>query len=258
MRHSRFRHTLGVVSGHIAYWLVGLALGLGLALTVSGAHAFDCSAAEREVIALTNADRTSNGVASLQPRDDLATIARARSYDMAERNYFSHAMPPDGSYFESLLDLAGIAYSQAGENIARNNYPDNETARRAYTGFMNSGSHRANILDPAYREIGVGVWFRPDGMTYYTVLFVRPADASMAEASAGNRSLLNGRQQEDAAGVSVARARPAPDLRGLVPVSSVAGRAIGHSVTEMAWATPQSAPALVLSQVERHNLTSAC
>jgi uncharacterized protein YkwD len=150
-------------------------LAVGVALAPMWGTALDREDAERDLIVLTNADRTSNGLASLRPHDGLIGVARERSQDMAVRNYFSHEIPPDGQYFENLLDGAGIRFRQAGENIARNNYPDSETTRRAQTGFLNSPAHRANIMDPVYRELGVGAWDRADGMKYFTVLFLLSA-----------------------------------------------------------------------------------
>jgi hypothetical protein len=148
-----------------------------VALVPTWGAALDRASAERELVTLTNSDRTSNGLVSLRPHDGLIGVARDRSQDMAVRNYFSHEIPPDGHYFEDLLDRAGIHFQQAGENIARNNYPDGETARRAQTGFLNSPAHRANIMDPVYRELGIGAWDRSDGMKYFTVLFLRGSGA---------------------------------------------------------------------------------
>jgi hypothetical protein len=158
--------------------VVGLAAGLALVPTFG--QALDRGSAERELITLTNSDRTSNGLPSLRPNDPLAGVARGRSQDMADRNYFSHEIPPDGHYFEQELPPAGIDYRLAGENIARNNAPDRETVQRAQTGFRNSPPHRANILESQYREIGVGAWDRADGMKYFTVLFLTPPGLAAA------------------------------------------------------------------------------
>ncbi len=158
--------------------VVGLAAGLALVPTFG--QALDRGSAERNLITLTNSDRTSNGLSSLRPNDPLAGVARGRSEDMADRNYFSHEIPPDGHYFEDELPPAGIDYRLAGENIARNNAPDRDTVQRAESGFLNSPPHRANIMEPQYREIGVGAWDRSDGMKYFTVLFLTPPGTAAA------------------------------------------------------------------------------
>jgi uncharacterized protein YkwD len=160
-----------------------VALVAGLALVPTWSQALDRGGAERDLITLTNSDRTSNGLSSLRPNDPLAGVARTRSQDMADRNYFSHEIPPDGHYFEVELPPAGIQFRMAGENIARNNANDRETVQRAQTGFLNSPLHRANIMEGQYREVGVGAWDRPDGMKYYTVLFLTPPGAGAAAPS---------------------------------------------------------------------------
>ncbi|HEY7065317.1 MAG TPA: CAP domain-containing protein [Chloroflexota bacterium] len=157
-----------------------VAVVAGLALVPTWSQALDRGAAERDLITLTNSDRTSNGLSSLRPNDPLADVARGRSEDMADRNYFSHEIPPDNHYFEDELPPAGINYRMAGENIARNNANDRETVQRAETGFLNSPPHRANIMESNYREIGVGAWDRADGFKYFTVLFLTPQGASAA------------------------------------------------------------------------------
>jgi hypothetical protein len=149
-------------------------------------RAFDRLGAERELVVLTNAARTSNELASLRPHDGLIGIARTRSEDMAERDYFSHEIPPENYYFDRLLDEQGIAYTRAAENIARNNRSDAESVRRAQAGFLNSPAHRANILDPLFREIGAGAWDRSEGMKYFTVLFLlEPPAARPTTPAAG-------------------------------------------------------------------------
>lgn len=149
-----------------------------LAVAPDLGRAFDRLGAERELVTLTNAARTSNELPSLRPHDRLIGIARSRSEDMAVRDYFSHEIPHENYYFDRLLDAEGIAYARAAENIARNNRADAESVRRAQAGFLASPAHRANVLDPLFREIGAGAWDRVDGMKYFTVLFLRAPDVA--------------------------------------------------------------------------------
>jgi len=65
-----------------------------------------------------------------------------------------------------------VHFNVAGETIARNNYPDSETASVAIQGFMSSPSHRANILSSSYNAMGVGMAEDQAGMKYYAVIFV--------------------------------------------------------------------------------------
>jgi uncharacterized protein YkwD len=61
-------------------------------------------------------------------------------------------------------------YGIAGENIARNNYPDAQAESVAMTGFMNSPGHKANIMG-AYRFIGTAWVMGADGAGYVSVEF---------------------------------------------------------------------------------------
>jgi uncharacterized protein YkwD len=171
--------------GGAGWRLVLATAAVSLALVPSPGTSFDRQGAERELIVLTNADRTSNGLVALRPHDGLTSVARGRSEDMANRTYFGHEIPPGGRYFEDLLDEVGIRYRQAGENIARNNFNERETTRRAQTGFMNSPPHRANILEPGFRELGIGAWDRSDNMRYFTVLFMLSASEAAQTPTSG-------------------------------------------------------------------------
>src|SRR5688572_23417156 len=86
--------------------------------------------AQRELIVLINSYRTSNGLAALRPNDVLEAVAFQRSQDMGTRNSLAHEIPPDGHYFEALLDGAGVRFVVAGENIARTNAPGLESPQR--------------------------------------------------------------------------------------------------------------------------------
>jgi uncharacterized protein YkwD len=82
---------------------------------------------------------------------DLVKAAQAHSADMAQRNYFSHS-GLDGSSFVDRIRAAGFSGSPGGENIAAG-YP---TPSMVMAGWMDSSGHRANILNCAFRTIGVG------------------------------------------------------------------------------------------------------
>lgn len=154
----------------LAVWGTGLVLAILLG-TVS-AQGFDQEEAERELVTLTNVDRTSNGVSALLPDDRVMEVARFRSEDMATRNYFAHEIPPEGYYFDVLLDQRDIPYLKAGENLARNNYPDEQSVRVAESDWLNSPSHRRNILDPDFTHLGTGAALAADQFKIYTVLFI--------------------------------------------------------------------------------------
>lgn len=89
---------------------------------------------------------------------------------MASNGYFSHTSPTGQTAF-TLLAAAGIRYTMAGENIARNNYPDSQAGSAAMTGFMNSPAHRENVLEARYNSVGISIVYGSDGMKYFAVVF---------------------------------------------------------------------------------------
>ncbi|MBU1293150.1 CAP domain-containing protein [Patescibacteria group bacterium] len=100
---------------------------------------------------LTNDDREKNGVAALTPDPLLAEAAQLKANDMAEKGYFSH-VDPSGNAPWYWLDQVGYSYTYAGENLAVD-FKDSEDVEEAW---MNSPTHRANIVKPQYTRIGIG------------------------------------------------------------------------------------------------------
>jgi uncharacterized protein YkwD len=98
-----------------------------------------------------NATRNAAGLPPLQRDSRLASIARAYAHDMAARRYFGH-LNPEGKNVGDRLEVAGVAYQNAGENIA---FVQNEN--EAMSGFLHSAGHKANILSDRYTRIGIGV-----------------------------------------------------------------------------------------------------
>jgi uncharacterized YkwD family protein len=123
---------------------------------------YQLSADEQKLIQLVNQERTKAGLKPLAIDYELARVARIKSQDMESNNYFSHDSPTYGSPFQMMKNF-GIKYTAAGENIAKTSSVD-----RAHTGLMNSEGHRANILNPNFTHIGVGI-----SGYYYTQMFIR-------------------------------------------------------------------------------------
>ena len=120
---------------------------------------------ENEVIRLVNEIRKENGLNQLKTDWELSRVARYKSQDMKNNNYFSHTSPVYGSPFDMIKNF-GISYKSAGENIARGQ----KTPQAVVNGWMNSSGHRANILNKNYTKIGVG--YAADG-NYWTQMFIR-------------------------------------------------------------------------------------
>ena len=121
-----------------------------------------------------NNERVQQGLPALAVQGCVVYVAKIRSDDMAALNYFSHTSPNGDTAF-SLMDKYGVPYGWAGENLARNNYPDNESVSVAIRDLMASPGHRANILGVNYTHLGVGVAVDGAGMKYFTMIFVGPS-----------------------------------------------------------------------------------
>lgn len=127
------------------------------------------SAMEAQVVQLVNAERAKRGLPPLAVHPGVTQVARAKSQDMRDRQYFSHTSPTYGSPFQ-MLKTFGITYRAAGENIAAGQ----PSPAAVMQGWMNSPGHRENILNPQYTHIGVGLAQGGSYRTYWTQLFIRP------------------------------------------------------------------------------------
>lgn len=107
--------------------------------------------AEQEMLKKVNIERTKEGLEPVKFDNALRDVARAHSDDMFKRGYFSHYTPEGISPFDR-MNNAGINYIFAGENLALA-----PTTPLAHQGLMNSPGHRANILNPNFHKIGIGV-----------------------------------------------------------------------------------------------------
>ena len=105
------------------------------------------------VVAVTNAERTAQGLSSLTLNTKLSNAAAAKLADMFAKQYFAHEAP-DGTIPSDWVDGAGYTYRLTGENLALGDFSGDTDL---VTAWMNSPGHRANILKPEYTEIGVAV-----------------------------------------------------------------------------------------------------
>ena len=133
------------------------------------ANSFSSSSAA-DLVALTNRSRASAGLKALRVDSTLASVARWRSKDMIQRDYFSHSIPGYGKVWDKLHAI-GYCYKVGGENIGWNNYPDDIATAAIHKMFMDSAGHRANIMGSAWDVIGVGAYKGPTGKKMWTVLF---------------------------------------------------------------------------------------
>ncbi|WP_381792217.1 CAP domain-containing protein [Streptomyces niveus] len=105
-----------------------------------------------QVTTLVNSERSKAGCGPVSTSTQLDTAALRHSQDMAAKGYFDHNSP-DGKDPGDRITAAGYQWTTYGENIARGQ----QTAAQVMEGWMKSPGHRANILNCAFKEIGVGV-----------------------------------------------------------------------------------------------------
>ena len=141
----------------------------------------DAGSFERSTLCLLNAQRTSAGLRALSTRPLLARAATRYSAQMVRESFFAHQAPA-GPDLAGRLARAGYLSHAAtdwfvGENLGWATFTA-ATPRRLVTAWMASPGHRRNILEPDFRDIGIGMASGtpasgPDGVTVTTDFGVR-------------------------------------------------------------------------------------
>ena len=120
--------------------------------SVPGVLGFASSVTVEELIALTNQERLENGLSELTINPKLNQAATLKAADMIQENYWAHTSP-EGKTPWSFFKNVDYQYLYAGENLARD-FLDSEAVVNAW---MDSPTHRDNILSSRYQEIGLVV-----------------------------------------------------------------------------------------------------
>jgi uncharacterized protein YkwD len=120
---------------------------------------------QAEILILTNKEREKAGLKPLTINSNLMEVAQAQSASMAQVSDLSHTL--NGKDLSLRIEKINYPYSYIGENIAQSPFP----IPNVMTMWMTSEGHRRNILDPNYKELGIGIAVAPGGQTYYTQVF---------------------------------------------------------------------------------------
>jgi uncharacterized protein YkwD len=105
---------------------------------------------ETQIVAATNIARATKGLPALTLNAALTAAAQKKANDMVAHGYFAHSSPTGVTPW-SFIDAAGYEYIEAGENLGSGF----KTADGLMKGWMNSPTHKANIMGTQYEEIGV-------------------------------------------------------------------------------------------------------
>jgi uncharacterized protein YkwD len=129
----------------------------------------------QQSILLVNQARSEAGLEPLTESPVLSEVAEAYSRRMATEGFYGHE-DPQGKRASDRIAEAGYLAQMSAENIA-SGQPDAQTV---VEGWLNSPGHRANIMNPEFREIGAGYAYTqtPPYHHYWTHLFATP-DASV-------------------------------------------------------------------------------
>ena len=132
------------------------------------------------MIDLINVERTRAGCPHVARNEALTAAARGHSTLMAQRKELTHRFPDEADLGDR-FSAAGYNWSAIGENAAPGAFSTPEIAMYGkhdettdFTGFLESPGHRANILNCAYKEVGVGVARDSDGGPWWTQNFAVP------------------------------------------------------------------------------------
>ena len=121
---------------------------------------------EQETLDLINEYREKNGLEALKPLARLQQTAKIKAKDLVENEYFSHHSEQLGTPFE-MLKANEVEYDIAGENLAGNMNP-----KKAVESWLNSKTHRENILEERFNYTGVCVIESPIYGKVFVQLFI--------------------------------------------------------------------------------------
>ncbi len=119
----------------------------------------------------TNRDRAAVGLGRLVTDPELVALARARAGAQVARPALSHLDDGGALAFLSLIQRAGLRHQVAGENLVRRPGPIATAPARAERALMASPTHRANILEPRYGRLAIGMADDRDGRVIFAQLF---------------------------------------------------------------------------------------
>ncbi len=132
------------------------------------------------LVDLTNNVRASNNERILTRSDVLDTAARLKAEDMARNGYFAHTSPAGLSPWH-WFNEAGYSFKYAGENLAID-FSESVDVQNAW---LNSPTHKANILGSRFTEIGIATvdgMYQGHATTYVVEMFGMPAASPIAKA----------------------------------------------------------------------------
>jgi uncharacterized protein YkwD len=141
-----------IISFLIVFYLLNQSILKSLTILKPGILGYSSEITSQKVYILTNLERQKLNLPPLKYNSLLSRSATTKADDMFINNYWSHNSPRGKSPWDFFRSV-GYHYSLAGENLAKD-FADTENLVRAW---MNSPTHRENIINPRFQEIGIAV-----------------------------------------------------------------------------------------------------
>ena len=149
------------------WWKVGVVMVAATVVVLGLSPAGAASSDEARLLALTNEVRAANGLSPLTINGQITGVAQRWAGVLAERGVLSH---------NSSLPSQVTGWKDLGENVGVGGTTD-----AVHAGFLASPTHRANVVDPAFTQVGFGI-VRPDARIFVVVVFMQPASSPTAAA----------------------------------------------------------------------------
>lgn len=142
--HHRIGHSLFIAGA----FLILIVFTILFPIASGNTRAFGIS----DIVTGSNQAREQLNKKPLYSNAALSTAAQMKAEDMAKQKYFAHTAP-DGTVAWDYYKKVGYSYAVAGENLAITN----ESSEKVIQGWLDSPTHRDNLLNPDYNDMGIGM-----------------------------------------------------------------------------------------------------
>ncbi|MBU1032108.1 CAP domain-containing protein [Patescibacteria group bacterium] len=141
--------------GLVCYILIFIFLQVSFSIigyTKPGILGISADIDQKKLIELTNSERQKMGLPPVSENEALDRAAVLKAQNMLAENYWAHFAPSGKTPWDFILG-SGYKFTYAGENLAKNFYNSDDVV----SAWMNSKTHKDNLLNPKYKDIGIAV-----------------------------------------------------------------------------------------------------
>jgi len=207
---------------YIAFFVILSLTFRGVNVYKPGVLGVESSVSQQELIRLTNVERQKNGLSPVTEDQRLNAAALAKAQNMFEEDYWAH-FSPSGKDPWGFINGAGYKFTYAGENLAKSFYQSDEVVKA----WMASRTHKENILNKHYQNIGIAVLegtLNGEKTTLVVQEFGSPVDVAIAQApevqSIQTSAEVTTTESEEIAEASPAIVYSSPEVRAQTLIAS--------------------------------------